>query len=35
MSNAASFASWNFGAGGAWSMPAGATHPVLSWQVAQ
>jgi filamentous hemagglutinin family protein len=35
MSNAASFASWNFGPGGAWSMPAGATHPVLSWQVAQ
>ena len=35
MSNAASFASWNFGPGGAWSMPAGATHPVLSWQAAQ
>lgn len=28
----ASFASWNFGAGGAWAMPAGATHPVLQWQ---
>jgi filamentous hemagglutinin family protein len=35
MSNAASFASWNFGPGGAWSMPAGGTHPVLSWQIAQ
>lgn len=35
MSNRASFASWNFGPGGAWSMPAGATHPVLSWQAAQ
>lgn len=35
MSNPASFAAWNFGAGGAWSMPVGATHPVLSWQVSQ
>lgn len=35
MSNAASFASWNFGPGGAWAMPAGATHPVLSRQVAR
>jgi filamentous hemagglutinin family protein len=35
MSNPASFASWNFGPGGAWSMPTGATHPVLSWQAAQ
>ena len=35
MSNPASFASWNFGPGGAWSMPAGGTHPVLSWQATQ
>lgn len=35
MSNPASFASWNFGPGGAWSTPAGATHPVLSWQASQ
>lgn len=35
MSNPASFASWNFGPGGAWSMPAGATHPVLNWQLSQ
>lgn len=35
MSDASSFASWNFGPGGAWSMPAGSTHPVLSWQDAQ
>ncbi|MDG0022935.1 filamentous hemagglutinin N-terminal domain-containing protein [Trinickia sp. Y13] len=35
MSNPASFAAWNFGPAGAWAMPAGATHPVLSWQLAQ
>ncbi|HEX7683343.1 MAG TPA: filamentous hemagglutinin N-terminal domain-containing protein [Trinickia sp.] len=34
MSNAASFVGWNFGPGGVWTMPAGATHPVLAWQAA-
>jgi hypothetical protein len=34
MSNPASFAGWDFGPNGAWVMPAGATHPVLRWQVA-
>ncbi|QSN64929.1 filamentous hemagglutinin N-terminal domain-containing protein [Caballeronia sp. M1242] len=29
------FASWNFNAGGAWTLPADATHPVLSWQQAR
>lgn len=29
MSNPASFAGYDFGPGGVWSMPAGATHPVL------
>ncbi len=33
MSNPASFATWDFSANGAWAMPAGATHPVLAWQV--
>ncbi|RDU94746.1 filamentous hemagglutinin N-terminal domain-containing protein [Trinickia dinghuensis] len=33
MSNPASFTGWNFGSGGDWVMPAGATHPVLAWQV--
>lgn len=33
MSNPASFVGWNFGPGGVWAMPAGATHPVLAWQV--
>jgi filamentous hemagglutinin family protein len=33
MSNPASFASWEFGPSGVWAMPAGATHPVLQWQV--
>jgi filamentous hemagglutinin family protein len=33
MSNPASFAGWRFGSGGVWAMPAGATHPVLAWQV--
>lgn len=33
MSNPASFAGWNFAPGGDWVMPAGATHPVLAWQV--
>jgi filamentous hemagglutinin family protein len=33
MSRAASFVGWDFGTNGAWAMPAGATHPVLRWQV--
>ncbi|PMS20908.1 filamentous hemagglutinin [Trinickia dabaoshanensis] len=32
MSNAASYAGWDFGATGAWAMPAGSAHPVLGWQ---
>lgn len=32
MSQASSFAGWDFGPNGAWVMPAGATHPVLRWQ---
>nr|WP_027212744.1 filamentous hemagglutinin N-terminal domain-containing protein [Burkholderia sp. WSM2232] len=36
MSSPASFdAFWDFSATGAWAMPAGATHPVLRWQLAQ
>ncbi|WP_206950603.1 hypothetical protein [Trinickia acidisoli] len=35
MSETASFAGYDFGPGGVWAMPAGATHPVLSWQVGQ
>jgi hypothetical protein len=31
----ASFQSYDFGPNGDWAMPAGATHPVLRWQVAQ
>ncbi|WP_242538577.1 beta strand repeat-containing protein [Trinickia acidisoli] len=34
MSNPASFVGWNFGPSGVWAMPAGATHPVLAWQLA-
>jgi filamentous hemagglutinin family protein len=34
MSRSASFVGWDFSAGGAWSMPAGATHPILKWQAA-
>ena len=34
MGRASSFAGWDFGANGAWLMPAGATHPVLRWQAA-
>jgi filamentous hemagglutinin family protein len=34
MSRPASFVGWDFSANGAWSMPAGATHPVLKWQAA-
>jgi filamentous hemagglutinin family protein len=34
MSNPASFdPSWNFTPTGTWAMPAGATHPVLRWQL--
>ena len=33
MSNPASFVSWNFGPSGVWAMPAGATYPVLRWQL--
>ncbi|WP_080405895.1 filamentous hemagglutinin N-terminal domain-containing protein [Burkholderia ubonensis] len=33
MSNPASFVGWDFSPGGVWAMPAGATHPVLAWQV--
>jgi filamentous hemagglutinin family protein len=32
MSNASSFLGWNIRSSGVWSMPAGATHPVLQWQ---
>ncbi|MGF6936512.1 filamentous hemagglutinin family protein [Paraburkholderia sp. UCT70] len=36
MSNPASFdASWDFSPTGVWVMPAGATHPILRWQLAQ
>jgi hypothetical protein len=33
MSTPASFVGWDFGPNGAWAMPAGATHPVLRWQL--
>jgi hypothetical protein len=33
MSNTASFPTYDFSATGVWAMPAGATHPVLRWQV--
>ncbi|MGF6854327.1 filamentous hemagglutinin N-terminal domain-containing protein [Paraburkholderia sp. CI3] len=33
MSAPASFVGWDFGPSGAWTMPPGATHPVLTWQV--
>lgn len=32
MSDTASFSGWNFGPGGTWAMPTGATQPVLEWQ---
>ncbi|WP_201703807.1 filamentous hemagglutinin N-terminal domain-containing protein [Paraburkholderia kirstenboschensis] len=36
MSNPTSFdASWDFSPTGAWVMPAGATHPILRWQLGQ
>ena len=35
MSTAASFGpTWDFGPNGVWALPAGATQPVLSWQLA-
>ena len=34
MSTPASFAGYDFGPAGVWAMPAGATHPVLRWQIA-
>ncbi|MEW9584347.1 filamentous hemagglutinin N-terminal domain-containing protein [Paraburkholderia sp. DGU8] len=33
MSTPVSFAGWDFGPNGVWAMPAGATHPVLRWQL--
>jgi filamentous hemagglutinin family protein len=33
MSDPASFVGYDFGPNGVWAMPAGATHPVLRWQV--
>ncbi|KAA0997678.1 filamentous hemagglutinin N-terminal domain-containing protein [Paraburkholderia panacisoli] len=35
MSTPASFVGYDFGPTGVWAMPAGATHPVLRWQLAQ
>ena len=35
MSNAASFATYDFSATGVWAMPAGATHPILRWQLGE
>jgi filamentous hemagglutinin family protein len=35
MSTPSSFAGWNFGTNGVWTMPAGGTNPVLQWQQAQ
>jgi hypothetical protein len=35
MSMPASFVGYDFGPTGVWAMPAGATHPVLRWQLAQ
>ncbi|WP_116137219.1 filamentous hemagglutinin N-terminal domain-containing protein [Trinickia diaoshuihuensis] len=32
MSNPGSFAGWDFGPNGAWTMPAAGQHPVLRWQ---
>lgn len=33
MSMPSSFSGYDFGPNGVWAMPAGATHPVLAWQV--
>ena len=35
MSDTASFAGYDFSATGAWAMPAGATHPILRWQLGE
>jgi filamentous hemagglutinin family protein len=35
MSDPASFATYDFSATGAWAMPAGATHPILRWQLGE
>jgi hypothetical protein len=35
MAAPASFQSYDFGSNGVWAMPAGATHPVLRWEVSQ
>jgi filamentous hemagglutinin family protein len=35
MQQRASFAGYDFGPNGVWAMPAGATHPVLQWQLQQ
>jgi hypothetical protein len=35
MSTPGSFVSYDFSPTGAWAMPAGATHPVLRWQLGQ
>ena len=32
MRDPSNFVGWGFGAGAVWSMPAGADHPVFSWQ---
>ncbi|SMF99488.1 Large exoproteins involved in heme utilization or adhesion [Burkholderia singularis] len=33
MAQSSNFASWNFGPNGTWAMPAGATSPMLAWQL--
>lgn len=33
MGSASSFVGYDFGPNGVWAMPAGATHPVLQWQL--
>ncbi len=33
MADPSSFSGWDFAPGGAWAMPAGASHPVLRWQL--
>ncbi|WP_331457857.1 two-partner secretion domain-containing protein [Burkholderia sp. TSV86] len=33
MAQSSNFASWDFGPNGTWAMPAGATSPVLAWQI--
>ena len=34
MSSPTSFVGYDFGPNGVWAMPAGATHPILAWQIA-